>query len=68
MFSMKRGLLLLAFSLVGLGMTRGWVHVCAPCNPTERDKMSMGIAVDPQKMEADLEKVSNKLKQNADQR
>ena len=63
MLSMKRGIFLLALSFAGLGISRGWFHVCSPCSRAERDKISMGIAVDSQKIGADLEQFSHKLKE-----
>jgi len=68
MLSIKRGIFLLILSLVGLGISRGWVHVCVPCNNTERDKISMGIAVDSQKIGADFDNFKRDLNQRASER
>jgi hypothetical protein len=61
MFSMKRGLFLLMMSLAGVGMSRGWFHLCTACGEGSQENVNLCVSLDTQKVKSDFGKLAEKF-------
>ena len=62
MFSTRRGLFLLVMSLVGAGFSRGWFHLCTPCQEASKETVNLCVSLDTNKVKADVDKLAEKFK------
>jgi hypothetical protein len=63
MFSLLRGLFVLLLCLVGIGLFRGWFSFSTPSRDAENNKVNVSVSVDANKVEADVEKVEEEVRE-----
>jgi len=68
MFSLIRGLFLLALLLVGIGIYRGWFSLTGANRDPLTNQVNISVSVDANKMKADAQKVKAKLAEEVAQR
>jgi hypothetical protein len=68
MFSLLRWLFVVLLCLGGIGLYRGWFSVSNPSRDADGSHVSIGVTVDTNKVETDVEAVKEKVAAQVAQR